>query len=916
MTFKGGTFIQGWKKGFSIPEVLIAVAIMSSLAAVFAGMIKQFNGPNKQRFREASGCQTLVDDAMTRLQRVGMLARPLEYANTSRNIKRNDRVTRTVEPGEENNFINPAHRFPNSSAYDIIDKNVYPRGIRNALLNTGVMAHLMAIYNSDPRYCISSRGLAYDSGLAPLVSGSENGSNWRGVAEESSNQEIDVSMGMRIQPYDLNTGTVQNCNNSPLIVRPRGDNNFNACEPGTGQIVQDGSGVTADVGFLVTIYASYQDTDGQNHTCQRQERFQYPTKRTRPNTPAGVIVPSSGNESPMTCSSTSASHSFRVEIGYTKNAASAGSVIFCRDRSVRLRPIELGPASETIERGITDTGQSIERCVSAAGVTGGLSVNNPGEVDHCFVRRKTPVNASDVPWDGENERSGSNDTYYMPSDTTGINISRIRPVNEWVPCEEIEVCAVNGNGTRPDPDTISIRDTGSTITYAMTFNLNEDQSGCDIHIDTMAIDDACNRSDMGSFSRSAMNTGSPSQTDGYCVDPAAPNDSSRWFANCQTPVGDGKCFCGLDREWDGTDCVDVAIGRYSPDGDNQGYDCNPPPANEQWIGTGNGTPNCPTDCVPGYRRDAGVCVPDVAYHWHELNNWGICTGSGSGAGTETQTVQCHDPDHNIATNTSLCTTSMPSDKRLCNCGVDRCFGGSGTCVAAGNGRYSTASSNICRNCTNAPANAIYTSDGNGSRNGCRWRCDTANGYNLNPANNRCERTLTPTATPPPPPPPPTGPQPSDLVRMYCYETVKRSKCKEWSGKGPKGYTCAKSGGLVVKGPVCNVKNNVARYCRYKDLGKAYKCKGTLKKRKPGCVCSGPVLKDTGFWRCTTSFDPRAGLGGGNQPTISYKTGDLCTGIGREVSGQAPPPSGGGRFSPVERIFEEMGSTVTCKCQAP
>ena len=58
----------------------------------------------------------------------------------------------------------------------------------------------------------------------------------------------------------------------------------------------------------------------------------------------------------------------------------------------------------------------------------------------------------------------------------------------------------------------------------------------------------------------------------------------------------------------GTSCVDVGVGYYSPAGDNGRYACTNKPANSQYSGSGGAINSCPWECDAGYWNDNGTCT--------------------------------------------------------------------------------------------------------------------------------------------------------------------------------------------------------------------------------------------------------------------------------------------------------------------
>ncbi|WP_408099094.1 hypothetical protein ACJVC5_09285 [Peredibacter sp. HCB2-198] len=202
-------------------------------------------------------------------------------------------------------------------------------------------------------------------------------------------------------------------------------------------------------------------------------------------------------------------------------------------------------------------------------------------------------------------------------------------------------------------------------------------------------------------------------------------------------------LCPLDQYWNGSACVAVGTGYYSPANDDNRYSCTNLPANTSSVtysGSGGGTNNCPIGSITGCNAnyvvegltcrqlcsldqywDGSACVAVGAGYYSPADddNRYSCTNipsnatsvvySGSGGGANNCPISSVSCDTNYVPNGATCRLT---------CGLDQFWNGS-ACVNVGNGFYSPINNDFSYFCTNLPANAMsatYSGPGGGVNN--------------------------------------------------------------------------------------------------------------------------------------------------------------------------------------------------------
>jgi len=179
--------------------------------------------------------------------------------------------------------------------------------------------------------------------------------------------------------------------------------------------------------------------------------------------------------------------------------------------------------------------------------------------------------------------------------------------------------------------------------------------------------------------------------------------------------GSNNCSwaCQTDRYLNGGNCSAVGTGYYSPNNNNTRTACSNRPSNSSYTSDGNGGNNCAWSCNSGYVQSGNSCVPIINGSCGSGHN--SCTAGSLNNTSDNSTRNLWECVGSNTGSTASCSFGCPTDQH----DTDR----NGTCANVGNGRYSP--NNDIRNlaCSNAPSNANYTSDGNGSNN-CSWACRT------------------------------------------------------------------------------------------------------------------------------------------------------------------------------------------------
>jgi len=83
--------------------------------------------------------------------------------------------------------------------------------------------------------------------------------------------------------------------------------------------------------------------------------------------------------------------------------------------------------------------------------------------------------------------------------------------------------------------------------------------------------------------------------------------------------GAPESTCGVDQYKSGENCIDVGIGNYSPDIDNELYECTIP-KNGKPTSSGEGRDNCLWSCASGYKKSGEICIEKCSEYF-----CGACT---------------------------------------------------------------------------------------------------------------------------------------------------------------------------------------------------------------------------------------------------------------------------------------------------
>lgn len=231
-------------KGFSLVEGLIAVTILAGGAMVFGYFYTSMNSSRAESGSERT-CRDVAQASLNSLRSIG-------YEN-SRGVA--DMKTNSITQGTLRiNNVKPEDLWPQGPISLLTKKEDGSYEYNGYRTIVGSMSVLAGIYNSNPEFCTSSTGLAYDS--------SPNEQLLR-----TSNRLPNSKTKIRIQRYSMANGSVD-CGN--FFPRPKSEKaTYDAAQLG---VVKDPPGVTSDYGFQVTITTTY----GEKESCSASSIFQYP----------------------------------------------------------------------------------------------------------------------------------------------------------------------------------------------------------------------------------------------------------------------------------------------------------------------------------------------------------------------------------------------------------------------------------------------------------------------------------------------------------------------------------------------------------------------------------------------------------------------------------------------------------------
>lgn len=194
----------------------------------------------------------------------------------------------------------------------------------------GSMSLLNSLYARDPRYCSQSQGLSYNLSGVPQE-----------LLESGDFEHLKNAIStIRIQPYDLNDGTAQDCEANLKILPP-------GTVPGHPLAAFEGitvlpPGTRNDRGFLVTVFTNYEDLDGSTKSCSASAQYSYPNVSVNATTLSDLSVsvrrstlPGVINDAPnvSVCASTVPVVEVQVLTSTTNYNETHGMVMMCLDGS-------------------------------------------------------------------------------------------------------------------------------------------------------------------------------------------------------------------------------------------------------------------------------------------------------------------------------------------------------------------------------------------------------------------------------------------------------------------------------------------------------------------------------------------------------------------------------------------------------
>ena len=209
-----------------------------------------------------------------------------------------------------------------------------------------------------------------------------------------------------------------------------------------------------------------------------------------------------------------------------------------------------------------------------------------------------------------------------------------------------------------------------------------------------------------------------------------------WNPGCFTPCSSWSAshvswstlycydYCGLDAYYNGSSCIAVGDGYYSPSSNDTRFTCNNKPWNNaaynyyytsDWNGTNSCSFAATALCWTDYYSSNGTNNISVGT-WYYSSNWSCSR------------LSCSNKPANTAANTYTYTgdgwwTNNCPYSTSSNCWTDQ-YASGWSCVNVGTWNYSPSWDNAIYSCTNKPSNNssrnyYYTNDGNGS-NSCPY----------------------------------------------------------------------------------------------------------------------------------------------------------------------------------------------------
>ncbi|MCB0365198.1 MAG: hypothetical protein H6624_19050 [Bdellovibrionaceae bacterium] len=475
---------------------------------------------------QSSACVNHLNSVINRIRALGTRVNIGDFIPPagSSPVNRWAVVGGTIQVEQDAATIDPAHRYPPSTAYNITNVPAGPAApvlVRTPHLIQGIMGGMLAIYNSSTaNFCTNVNGSVYSVAGPALSSLFAPASNTQTL--------INLSTTVRIQPFDLGSGAIVGCPAAPLFIAPRGQpsNMSTAMTTGRGGGLGNGldntmapqgiawaAGVRNDVGLLVTLRASYEDVNGVALGCTAEMRLQYPEDGGVPGAPTvsiernstwddpGIGLPadqrvgeSGAGTGPVTPTSTDVdcsafnTNTIQLNVGYqdaVNNPNEAGTVLLCRDRSYRL----LHPRNDVgYFAACTNAGGAViagrEQFPPMAYFSGAA----PG--DQGLPR---PQWNPAVPY----VNGGFVDVPYLDTAAHPGYFNLAMSNNTWTPCDQAQVCGVApGLG----PATLG----AGTKFYSFTWtNL---PSGCVMQMDVRSMDTAGNLSPISSVDNTTISS--------------------------------------------------------------------------------------------------------------------------------------------------------------------------------------------------------------------------------------------------------------------------------------------------------------------------------------------------------------------------------------------------------------------------
>lgn len=453
-------------QGFSLSEAVIGVSLIAVVAVLVARYGTQTSTSN--RATRSRTCEAVAQGVIDAVKRRGVYKEIFNFAPLGANRSAGNLFSHAPLVADADLW--GAANGDGANEFRINSVGGVEETRSGYVFIDGYMRSLMAIYNSNP-----GPGGFCDTWTAyPSITVGNLGLTTDLLWDTNADGRGDAAPPIMVQvrPYDTSTGgpLATPC---PAVVRAfppgiGGENVFNVTNPtpltnlGGGQDslnydditftdaprnagntdrsaamqAYPASGVSgSNIGFAFNVRVQYTE-NGNNLSCEAEQRFQYHADQTVPTHPTVQIdynnsVPIEDPNYVVGAGGLPPNRTLRIRVRAPNSEK--GIQLYCRDRSQRLSHNLAGRGSECYVNGVQDSS----------------------------YRAGAPEDAGRV--------------------VVGPQV--------WVPCDQVTACNVAGVAAKVSDDPPE---------YTIEYSMGQGQWGCDVVIDAFAIDAAGNRSDVGS----------------------------------------------------------------------------------------------------------------------------------------------------------------------------------------------------------------------------------------------------------------------------------------------------------------------------------------------------------------------------------------------------------------------------------